>query len=87
MSGLMVCPECPECSSREQKLRFDTDDDIGVILCGECDHEYMVVSVLANEQVRTVKDPMAGKLPEGVYYDLDDQDLLPPAANGGVTDR
>lgn len=39
MSGLMVCPECPECDHRNHYFRFDTDEDVGVLRCDNCDAE------------------------------------------------
>lgn len=77
MTGLLACPECPACGSRDHKLRFDTDEDVGVIRCSECDENMLVVSVLANQSLVTVKDPMAGELPEGVLHDLDKAGRLP----------
>jgi uncharacterized Zn finger protein (UPF0148 family) len=74
----MVCPECPECGSREQKVRFDTDEHVGVVFCADCDAHIMVVSVLANKNLRTIKDPMAGELPDQVFEDLADEGRLPP---------
>lgn len=76
---LLVCPECPECGDRRQKLRFDPEEDIGVIRCQECGADLLVVSVLANKHLRTVKDPMAGELPEETLERLDDHGKLPPA--------
>jgi len=81
MTGPMVCPECPECGHRSHYLRFDTDEDVGVLRCDDCDATIMMVSVLANKQLRTVKDPMAGELPEGVYYDLEQAGRLPEGHN------
>jgi hypothetical protein len=80
MSDYLNCPECPECESRRQKLRIDTDRDIGVIRCQECDENLFVVSVLANKQLTTVKDPRAGSLPAETYERLEQKGLLPPAA-------
>lgn len=80
MSGCLVCPECPSCGSRQQKFRFDTDRHIGVIRCGGCDEDLFAVSVLANKHVTTVKDPMAGELPEDFYESLRAKDRLPPVA-------
>lgn len=86
MSGLMVAPECP-CGHRRTKIRFDTDDHVGVIRCSDCDERLMVVSVLANKTLTTIKDPKAGELPEGAYFALDEADRLPPAVagNGGFS--
>ena len=83
MSGLMVCPECPECGSRKQQVRFDTDEHVGVVTCPECGEHIMVVSVLANKQLRTVKDPMAGELPDEVFEDLAEENRLPPVYMDG----
>ena len=80
MSDYLVCPECPSCDSREQKLRFDPDRHVGVVRCGECDEDIIVVALLANRQIRTVKDPMAGELPEETYESLKEEGRLPPVA-------
>ncbi|WP_135822979.1 hypothetical protein [Halostella litorea] len=80
MSGPLVCPECPDCGDRRQKFRFDTDRDVGVIRCAECEADIFIVSVLANRQVTTVMDPAAGGLPDDVVERLDAKDRLPPAA-------
>ena len=80
MSEYLHCPECPSCGDRRQKLRFDTDRDIGVIRCAECDENIFVVALLANKHVTTVKDPMAGELPEETYESLKEKGRLPPVA-------
>lgn len=80
MSQCLVCPECPDCGSRRQKLRFDPDRHVGVIRCEKCDAEMFVVSVLANKHVQTVNDPMAGDLPEETYESLRERGRLPPVA-------
>lgn len=81
MSDYLNCPECPECESRRQKLRLDTDRDIGVIRCHECDADLFVVSVLANKTLTTIKDPSAGTLPEKTYERLEEAGSLPPRAS------
>lgn len=80
MAGCLVAPECPECSCRSTEFRFDNGDHIGVIACADCGENLFVVSVLANKHVTTIKDPMAGELPEGVYHDLEQEGRLPPVA-------
>jgi len=80
MSEFLHCPECPSCGDRRQKFRFDTDRHIGVVRCQECDEDIFVVSLLANKHVTTVKDPMAGDLPEETYESLKEKGRLPPVA-------
>lgn len=81
MSRYLHAPECP-CGHRTTEIRFDTDDHIGIIRCADCGEDLMVVSVLANKTLTTIRDPMAGDLPEGVYYELEKEGRLPPAATG-----
>jgi hypothetical protein len=80
MSDCLVCPECPSCGARRQKLRFDPDRHIGVVRCQECVEDIFVVSLLANKHVTTVKDPVAGDLPEETYESLKEKGRLPPVA-------
>ena len=80
MSEYLVCPECPSCGDRRQKFRFDPDRHIGDVRCQECDEDIFVVSLLANKHVTTVKDPMAGDLPEETYESLKEKGRLPPVA-------
>lgn len=80
MAEYLVCPECPSCGDRRQKFRFDPDRHIGVIRCQECEEKLFVVSLLANRHVTTVKDPMAGDIPEKTYDSLKEKGRLPPVA-------
>jgi len=80
MAEYLVCPECPSCGDRRQKFRFDPDRHIGVVRCQKCEENIFVVSLLANKHVTTVKDPMAGDLPEETYESLKEKGRLPPVA-------
>lgn len=80
MSEYLHCPECPSCGDRRQTFRFDPDRHIGVVRCQECEENIFVVSLLANKHVTTVKDPIAGELPEKTYESLKEKGRLPPVA-------
>ena len=76
----LVCPVCPSCGSRLQKLRFDPERHVGVVRCGKCDEDMFAVSLLANKNVETVVDPRAGELTDAFYDRLDELGRLPPVA-------
>lgn len=40
------------------------------------------MSVLSNWRLPIIKDPMVGKLPEGVYYELEEYSRLPQHNTG-----